>query len=123
MKENIYLPRMGQTMTEGSVVKWLKSNGEAVKKGEDIVEIMTDKVTTEVESPKDGILKILIKEEKTIADIANQYQVHPNQVSAWKSETLTKMPDLVQDGRKKQKSKGIGGRKALEALVPVQIYP
>ena len=46
-----------------------------------------------------------IKEEKTIAEIANQYQVHPNQVSAWKKEALTKMPDLFQDGRKKQKSK------------------
>jgi pyruvate/2-oxoglutarate dehydrogenase complex dihydrolipoamide acyltransferase (E2) component len=66
MKENIHLPRMGQTMTEGSVVKWLKSDGEAVKKGENIVEIMTDKVTTEVESPKDGILQILIKEDTTV---------------------------------------------------------
>jgi transposase-like protein len=46
-----------------------------------------------------------IKEEKTIADIANQYEVHPNQVSAWKREALSKMPDLFQDGRKKQKSK------------------
>jgi len=34
-----------------------------------------------------------IKEEKTIAEIANQYEVHPNQVSAWKREALTKMPD------------------------------
>ena len=46
-----------------------------------------------------------IKEEKTIADIANQYEVHPNQVSAWKREALSKLPDLFQDGRKKQKSK------------------
>ena len=46
-----------------------------------------------------------IKEEKTIADIANQYEIHPNQVSAWKKEALQKMPDLFQDGRKKQKSK------------------
>ena len=46
-----------------------------------------------------------IKEEKTIAEIANQYQVHPNQVSIWKKEALTEMPDLFQDGRKKQKNK------------------
>ncbi|HDZ10593.1 MAG TPA: hypothetical protein ENH53_00130 [Bacteroidetes bacterium] len=45
-----------------------------------------------------------IKEEKTIAEIANHYEVHPNQVSSWKKEALTKMPDLFQDGRKKQKS-------------------
>jgi transposase-like protein len=46
-----------------------------------------------------------IKEEKTLVDIASQYEVHPNQVSAWKKEALTKMPELFEDGRKKQKSK------------------
>jgi len=46
-----------------------------------------------------------IKEEKTIAEIANQYQVYPNQVSTWKKEALSKIPDLFQDGRKKQKNK------------------
>lgn len=46
-----------------------------------------------------------IKEEKTLAEIASHYEVHPNQVSSWKKEVLTKMPDLFQDGRKKQTSK------------------
>jgi pyruvate/2-oxoglutarate dehydrogenase complex dihydrolipoamide acyltransferase (E2) component len=66
MKENIHLPRMGQTMTEGTVVKWLKSDGEIVKEGEEVVEIMTDKVTTAIESPADGILQILIEEDNTV---------------------------------------------------------
>jgi len=66
MKENIYMPRMGQTMTEGTVVKWLKKNGEAVKKGEGIVDIMTDKVTTTIESSCDGYLQIIIEEENTV---------------------------------------------------------
>ena len=66
MKENTHLPRMGQTMTEGTVVKWLKSDGEIVKKGEEVVEIMTDKVTTAIESPADGILQILIEEDNTV---------------------------------------------------------
>lgn len=66
MKENIYLPRMGQTMTEGTVEKWLKKDGDKVLKGEGVVEITTDKVTTTIESPKDGTLQILIDESTTV---------------------------------------------------------
>ena len=46
-----------------------------------------------------------IKEEKAIAEIANQYEVHPNQVSAWKKEALKNMPNLFQDRRKNKKSR------------------
>jgi pyruvate dehydrogenase E2 component (dihydrolipoamide acetyltransferase) len=63
MAVEFVMPRMGLTMEEGAVVKWHKQVGEQVKKGELLVEIETDKVTTEVESNADGILgKILIAE-------------------------------------------------------------
>ena len=62
MKKEIYLPKMGQTMTEGTVDRWLKKDGDMVIKGEEIVEITTDKITTIIESPADGILQILIEE-------------------------------------------------------------
>ena len=66
MKEDIYMPRMGQTMTEGTVVKWLKKDGEKVNKGDGIVDIMTDKVTTTIESPKEGFLQIIIEEDNIV---------------------------------------------------------
>ena len=66
MKENICLPRMGQTMTEGTVDNWLKKDGDKVLKGEGVVEITTDKITTTIESPKDGVLQILIDESNTV---------------------------------------------------------
>jgi pyruvate/2-oxoglutarate dehydrogenase complex dihydrolipoamide acyltransferase (E2) component len=66
MKEEIYLPRMGQTMTEGTIDKWLKKDGDIVAKGEGVVEITTDKVTTAIESPKSGILQILKEEGNTV---------------------------------------------------------
>jgi pyruvate dehydrogenase E2 component (dihydrolipoamide acetyltransferase) len=66
MKEDIYLPRMGQTMTEGTVEKWLKKDGDIVKKGEEVAEISTDKVTTTIESPENGTLHILFGEGSTV---------------------------------------------------------
>jgi len=66
MSEKIIIPRQGQTMTEATIEKWLKKDGEKVKEGEELVEIMTDKVTVTVESPKAGILKILVPEDETV---------------------------------------------------------
>jgi len=60
------MPKWGLAMKEGSVTSWLKNEGEEIKKGEVIVEIETEKVVNEFESPHDGILlrKILNENEK-----------------------------------------------------------
>ena len=68
MKEEIFLPKMGLTTTEGTLDKWLVKDGAIVKKGDAVVEVTTDKVTTTIESPKDGILQIL-KEEGEVMQI------------------------------------------------------
>lgn len=61
MAQIIVMPRLGQTMEEGSVVEWLKAEGDSVTKGEIYVTIQTDKSTIEVESDYTGVLaKILI---------------------------------------------------------------
>ncbi|HET6454839.1 MAG TPA: dihydrolipoamide acetyltransferase family protein [Armatimonadota bacterium] len=67
MAMKFILPMLGQTMEEGTITKWLKKEGDAVEKGEPLVEVMTDKVNMEVESPASGILrKIVAQEEETI---------------------------------------------------------
>jgi pyruvate dehydrogenase E2 component (dihydrolipoamide acetyltransferase) len=61
MAEKIIMPQGGQDITEGRVVRWLKSEGDAVSKGEVICEVETEKAVFEVESPQDGILvKIVV---------------------------------------------------------------
>ena len=50
------MPKLGLTMEEGTILKWIKSEGEEVEKGEMILQIQTDKVEYEVESPDGGIL-------------------------------------------------------------------
>jgi len=63
----ITMPQAGQTMEEGTVVRWLKAEGQAIKKGEILLEIETDKATIEVESAHSGtVLKILSAEGTTV---------------------------------------------------------
>lgn len=63
MATEIKLPRLGQGMESGTIVRWLKAEGDAVKKSEPLYELDTDKVTQEVESDIDGVLlKILVAE-------------------------------------------------------------
>src|SRR5688572_21752482 len=78
MATEIKLPRLGQGMESGTIVKWLKSEGDAVKKGEPLYELDTDKVTQEVEADATGVLlKIAVQEGevpvgKTVAVIGEQ---------------------------------------------------
>ncbi|HET7555182.1 MAG TPA: dihydrolipoamide acetyltransferase family protein [Gaiellaceae bacterium] len=63
MASEVKLPRLGQGMESGTIVKWLKSEGERVEKGEPLYELDTDKVTQEVEADASGVLlKIAIPE-------------------------------------------------------------
>ena len=63
MATEVKLPRLGQGMESGTIVRWLKAEGDAVRKREPLYELDTDKVTQEVESDFDGVLlKIVVAE-------------------------------------------------------------
>ena len=67
MAEKITVPTLGESVTEATVSKWLKSKGEDVKADEPLVELETDKVNVEVPSPSSGILgSIVVKEGETV---------------------------------------------------------
>ena len=66
MAEVIKMPKLGLSMQKGTIVKWLFKEGERVEKGEPLLEIETEKIVNEVESPISGILlKIYVHEEET----------------------------------------------------------
>src|SRR3954451_17292254 len=56
MSSQVTLPRLGQGMETGTIVRWLKSEGESVEKGEPLFELDTEKVTQEVEAEASGVL-------------------------------------------------------------------
>ncbi|WP_336922304.1 2-oxoglutarate dehydrogenase, E2 component, dihydrolipoamide succinyltransferase [Aquipuribacter sp. SD81] len=62
----IVMPALGESVTEGTITRWLKSEGDTVEVDEPIVEVSTDKVDTEVPSPVGGtVLRILVQEDET----------------------------------------------------------
>ena len=56
MAYEVLMPQLGLTMEEGTVSQWIKHEGDAVKAGDVVVEITTDKLTNEITSEQDGVL-------------------------------------------------------------------
>ena len=69
MAEKIIMPQGGQDLKFGTVVRWLKKEGDAVKKGDLVCEVETEKAVFEVNAPRDGILIKIIKEDGEEAEI------------------------------------------------------
>jgi pyruvate dehydrogenase E2 component (dihydrolipoamide acetyltransferase) len=65
---DVVMPQMGVSVSEGTITKWVKSEGEAIEADETLLEISTDKVDTEVPSPATGVVQqILVQEGETVA--------------------------------------------------------
>ncbi|HYQ87651.1 MAG TPA: dihydrolipoamide acetyltransferase family protein [Bacteroidota bacterium] len=66
-KIDVVMPQLGESLTEGTIIKWHKKPGEKVKKDETLLEISTDKVDSEIPAPASGVVtKILFPEQKTV---------------------------------------------------------
>ena len=99
MATNIIMPALEMAQTTGKLVRWIKPEGAAVVKGEPIMEIETDKVTVEIESPADGILSgFLIHEGDTVP---------VGETIAWlvaPGEAVPQTAPTIQSGRAIQKN-------------------
>ncbi|MGW9595585.1 biotin/lipoyl-containing protein, partial [Streptomyces chartreusis] len=67
MAVSVTLPALGESVTEGTVTRWLKAEGERVEADEPLLEVSTDKVDTEIPSPAAGVLaSIKVAEDETV---------------------------------------------------------
>jgi len=67
MPTSVTMPQLGESVTEGTVTRWLKQEGEEVQADEPLLEVSTDKVDTEIPSPASGVLrKIMVAEDETV---------------------------------------------------------
>src|SRR5271169_4663200 len=68
MSVSVVMPQLGESVTEGTVTRWLKKEGEQVTADEPLLEVSTDKVDTEIPAPATGILRgIVVDEDETVA--------------------------------------------------------
>ena len=68
---DVVMPKMGESLQEGTILKWLKKPGDVIERDEMILEISTDKVDTEVPSPVAGILTELLAQEGQTVDVGS----------------------------------------------------
>ena len=71
MITEVTMPSMGADMTEGTIVKWLKKEGDEVKRGDKLAEIETDKTVVEMESYGEGILKKIVIGEGQVVPVGD----------------------------------------------------
>ena len=68
MSTDVVMPQMGESVTEGTIVRWMKKVGDSIDRDEPLLEITTDKVDAEIPSPAAGVLvEIRVKEGETVA--------------------------------------------------------
>jgi pyruvate dehydrogenase E2 component (dihydrolipoamide acetyltransferase) len=72
---DVVMPQMGVSVSEGTITKWLKQEGEAVAADEALLEISTDKVDTEVPSPGEGVLQQILVQEGETVDVGTKLAV------------------------------------------------
>ena len=70
MAVEVLLPKFGLTMQDANVARWLKKEGDPVNAGEALLEIETEKITCEVESPASGTVSKILVSEGTVATVS-----------------------------------------------------
>jgi len=92
MATTVIMPKLGLTMTEGTIEKWLKQEGDRVEKGEPLVEIITEKINFQYESPASGILRKILHHEGEAVPVTT-----PIAIIAEEGEVLTEVETLKPD--------------------------
>lgn len=75
MAISVQMPALGESVTEGTVTRWLKQEGDTVEQDEPLLEVSTDKVDTEIPAPASGVLKKIIAQEDDTVEVGGELAV------------------------------------------------
>ncbi len=94
---DVLMPKLGESVTEGTLGQWLKKVGDPVQKYDPLVEVVTDKVTAEIPSDMDGVLaEILVEENQTVAVGTVIARITPAQKSLESVAPVSASPTIVE---------------------------
>ena len=104
MSVEIIMPKAGMSMEEGTIVKWLKSEGDEIKEGEPIVEILTDKVNMEVEAESSGFLIKKVRFEDEVLPVFTVIgYIGEKGEAVSETEEKAKTAEVIKDEKKPDK--------------------
>ena len=75
MPVSVTMPQLGESVTEGTVTRWLKAEGDTVQADEPLLEVSTDKVDTEIPSPASGVLTRIVAAEDAVVLVGGELAV------------------------------------------------
>lgn len=123
MKVEVQMPKMGESITEGRILKWLKQPGDTVDRDETILEIATDKVDTEVPAPNAGVLVSVMAEEGDTVEVGTPIAVIETDAENATVEAAPKKEDVPAAEAVPAKSEPAPAPTAAPSAVPVAPAP
>src|SRR5438552_2274112 len=131
MSEEVKMPQMGESIAEGTIVKWLKQVGDSIKRDEPLFEISTDKVDAEIPSPSSGVLsEIKVQEGETVPvntvdAVINGGAARPAKEEPKKTETKPdkQEPKKAEAKPEKEEPKKAEGKPEKEELKKAEAKP
>ncbi|KKB98612.1 biotin/lipoyl-containing protein, partial [Mycobacterium nebraskense] len=92
MAFSVQMPALGESVTEGTVTRWLKQEGDTVELDEPLVEVSTDKVDTEIPSPAAGVLTKIVAQEDDTVEVGGELAVIGDSAEGGGSEAAPQAP-------------------------------
>ncbi len=93
MEYKVVVPPLGESVIEGTIVKWLKAEGETVKVDDALVEIMTDKINVEIPSPYEGVMTKHLVPVDTVVEIGNEIAILEVEGEVIQTKTFDTKPE------------------------------
>lgn len=123
MLVDIVMPKMGESIMEGTILKWLKQPGDKVERDEPILEISTDKVDTEVPSPESGILAELLYKENDTVEVGNVLAKLETDSSAVVTPKETQKEEIKKEEPKTEEPKQVETKPAETTVMKEEAAP